>query len=102
MIVVLGIIEVDAADRSRYLAEKVPQVAATRAECGCLDYAFSADSDDPGRVRLVERWERMADLEAHVAALSASTAPERPPVPSRTVAVDVLEARAVRPPWASS
>ena len=100
MIVVLGIIEVDAADRGRYLAEKAPQVAATRAEAGCLDYAFAADATDPGRVRLVERWEHMADLEAHVAAMSASPAPERPPVPSRTVGIEVLEARAVRPPWA--
>ncbi len=100
MIVVLGIFEVDAADRERYLAEKAPQVAATRAEAGCLDYAFGADADDPGRVRLVEQWEHMADLEAHVAALSASPAPEPPPVPSRTVAIEVLEARAVRPPWA--
>jgi len=100
MIVVLGIIEVEAADRERYLAEKAPQVTATRAEAGCLDYAFGADADDPGRVRLVERWEHMADLEAHISALSASPAPERPPVPSRTVAIEVLEARAVRPPWA--
>ena len=99
MIVVLGIIEVDAADRERYLAEKAPQVAATRAEAGCLDYAFGADADDPTRVRLVERWEHMADLEAHVAALSASPAPERPPVASHTVAVEVFEARVVRPPW---
>jgi len=100
MIVVLGIIEVDPADRGRYLAEKAPQVAATRAEAGCLDYAFGADAADPGRVRLVERWEHMADLEAHVAAMRASPAPERPPVPSHTVGIEVLEARAVRPPWA--
>jgi quinol monooxygenase YgiN len=100
MIIVLGIVEVDVADRQRFLEEKAPQVAATRAEAGCLDYSFSADADDPGRVRLVERWETMADLEAHVAALRASPGPSQPPVPSRMVSIDVLEAQAVRPPWA--
>jgi quinol monooxygenase YgiN len=100
VIIVLGVIEVDAGDRARFLEEKGRQVAATRAEAGCIDYAFSADADDPGRVRLVERWETMADLEAHVAALRAGPAPERPPVSSRTLSIDVLDAQAVRPPWA--
>jgi quinol monooxygenase YgiN len=100
MVIVLGVIEVGVGDRDRFLEEKAPQVAATLAEAGCVDYAFAADASDPGRVRLVERWETMADLEAHVAALRAAPPPPRPPVPSHTVAVDVLEARTVRPPWA--
>jgi quinol monooxygenase YgiN len=100
MIVVLGIIEVAVGDRERFLEEKAPQVVATRAEVGCVDYAFAADAEDPGRVRLVERWETMADLEAHVAGLRSAPAPTRPPVPSTMVAIDVLEAEAVRAPWA--
>ena len=100
MIVVLGIIEVADGDRERFLEQKAPQVAATRAEAGCVDYAFAADADDPGRVRLVERWETMADLEAHVAGLRAAPPPAQPRVPSRTVSIDVLDAQAVRPPWA--
>ncbi len=100
MIVVLGVVEVAAGDRGRYLEEKAAQVAATRAEQGCVEYAFSSDADDPGRVRLVERWETMADLEAHVAALRSAPAPTGPTVASRMVAVDVLDAREVRAPWA--
>ncbi len=100
MIVVLGVIEVAADDRVRFLEEKADQVAATRSERGCVDYAFSSDADDPGRVRLVERWETMADLEAHVAALRSTPAPARPPVASRMVAIEVLDAQAVRAPWA--
>ena len=100
MIIVLGIVEVEAEDRGRFLDEKASQVAATRAETGCVDYAFSADAGDPGRVRLVERWETMGDLEAHIAALRAAPAPATPPVPSRMVAIDVLEAEVVTPPWA--
>jgi quinol monooxygenase YgiN len=100
MVIVLGVIEVGVGDRDRFLEEKAPQVAATLTETGCVDYAFAADAAHPGRVRLVERWETMADLEAHVAALRAAPPPTRPPVPSHTVAVDVLEAQTVRPPWA--
>jgi quinol monooxygenase YgiN len=100
MIIVLGVFEVGAGDRDRFLEEKAAQVATTRAETGCIDYAFAGDASDPGRVRLVERWETMADLEAHVAALRSAPPPTTPPVPARTVAVDVLDARMVRAPWA--
>jgi quinol monooxygenase YgiN len=100
MIIVLGIIEVDAGDRQRYLEEKAPQEVATRDEAGCIEYVFSAEAGDPGRVRLVERWETMADLEAHLAGLRAGPGPDRPPVPSRMVAIDVLEAEVITPPWA--
>jgi quinol monooxygenase YgiN len=100
MIVVLGIFEVEAADRQRFLDEKAAQVRATRTETGCIDYAFAADAGDPGRVRLVEKWESMEALEAHVAGLRAAPPPERPGVASRPVTVEVLEAQPVRPPWA--
>jgi quinol monooxygenase YgiN len=100
MIIVLGVFEVEAGDRDRFLEEKAAQVTATRAEAGCIDYAFAGDAADPGRVRLVERWETMADLEAHVAALRSAPPPTTPQVPARTVAVDVLDAQVVRAPWA--
>ncbi len=99
MIIVLGTIEVGVDDRQRYLEEKAPQVESTLGEAGCIDYCFAADSGDPSRVRLVERWATMADLEAHVAGLRAAPAPEGQPVPSRMVAFDVLQADPVTPPW---
>ena len=37
----------------------------TRKEPGCLTYAFSVDINDPTMVRIFERWESMAALEAH-------------------------------------
>ena len=100
MIVVLGTFEVEAAERQRFLDEKVQQVATTLAETGCIDYAFAADAGDPGRVRLVERWASMADLESHVAGLRAAPPPDRPGVASRPVTLEVLEAQPVRAPWA--
>ena len=99
MIIVLGTYEVDAAERERFLDAKASQVAATRTERGCLAYGFSADAGDPGRVQLVERWESMADLEAHVTALRAAPAAGGA-VPSRMVEVEVYEAHPVAPPWA--
>lgn len=40
---------------------------ATRAEPGCVDYAFAIELGDPGAVRLVERWESAEALRAHFA-----------------------------------
>jgi quinol monooxygenase YgiN len=40
-------------------------VAATRQEDGCLLYAFGEDINDPGTIRIVERWRDWPSLEAH-------------------------------------
>jgi quinol monooxygenase YgiN len=40
-------------------------VAATRKEDGCLLYAFAEDINDPGTIRIVERWRDWPSLEAH-------------------------------------
>ena len=37
----------------------------SRQEPGCHTYAFSVDVSDPTMLRITERWETMADLEAH-------------------------------------
>lgn len=39
----------------------------TRKEPGCQTYAFSVDVNDPTMVRIIERWDDMAALEAHFA-----------------------------------
>lgn len=40
-------------------------IRASRAEDGCLDYAYSLDVLDPGLVRVTERWESREALKAH-------------------------------------
>ncbi len=37
----------------------------SRKEPGCITYAFSVDVSDPSMVRISERWNSAADLEAH-------------------------------------
>ena len=43
----------------------VEMVRASRAEDGCLDYAFARDLADPDTLILFERWRDAAALEAH-------------------------------------
>ncbi|MBX3708084.1 MAG: antibiotic biosynthesis monooxygenase [Pseudomonadales bacterium] len=40
---------------------------ASRAEPGCEDYCFSVELNDPGVLRITERWRDMAALIAHFA-----------------------------------
>lgn len=40
-------------------------IAATRAEDGCLLYAYARDVVDPGLVRVLEKWRDRAALDAH-------------------------------------
>ncbi len=100
MIIVVGTIEVAEGDRSRFLDSRREQVTKSLAEAGCLDYSFAADAGDPCRVRLLERWEQMGDLEAHLAGLRSSGSAPEPAVPSRYVDMAVYDATPAEPPWA--
>jgi len=64
MLIVAGHLIVAASDRDRYVADSAGAVAAARAADGCLDFAVSADSVDPRRVNVFERWETRALLGA--------------------------------------
>ncbi|MCR5976727.1 antibiotic biosynthesis monooxygenase [Gordonia jinghuaiqii] len=64
MVIVAGSLEVEPAGRRVYLDGCLPVVEAARRAPGCLDFAVSADSLDPGRVNVFERWESQAAVEA--------------------------------------
>jgi quinol monooxygenase YgiN len=67
MIVIEGTIRLpaDGIEAARPAMEAM--VRASRAETGCLDYAYSLDLIDPGLVRVTERWESREALKAHFA-----------------------------------
>ncbi len=96
MIVVAGCFDVAEEDRRAYLDSKAAQAAHTLWETGCHEYAFSADDAHTGRVRLIELWESMADFQAHLANLKAST-PHRSPIVVLASDVKIFEATPIQP-----
>ena len=70
-VIVAGHIDVEPGRREEFLAGRQAGIAASRAEAGCIEYVLSADSSDPGRVRIFERWETIEDLRAHLAGMAA-------------------------------
>jgi len=40
-------------------------ITATRAEAGCLDYAYAEDVGEPGLIHVFELWTEQAALDAH-------------------------------------
>jgi quinol monooxygenase YgiN len=70
VIIVAGYIDVDPAGRDQFLADRQASCEASRVEPGCLEYVFSADSSNPARIRLFERWESKEALGTHLAGLA--------------------------------
>jgi quinol monooxygenase YgiN len=67
MIVVAGSVPI-APDKLDSVREAIAVVCqATRTEQGCISYDFSFDAGDPSLVRVFERWETAAALDAHLA-----------------------------------
>ncbi|MEM8905281.1 MAG: putative quinol monooxygenase [Actinomycetota bacterium] len=64
-IAILGAVHVRADQRATLLDRARPLIEASRAEEGCLDYAFLPDPHDPTLVRIVELWEDEAALRHH-------------------------------------
>lgn len=62
MLIVAGWLEVDASVRDQYVADCAEAVRQARAADGCLEYAVAADTLDPGRVVVYERWESEEQL----------------------------------------
>ncbi len=98
MIIVTGNYQIQPDDRDRFLRSKRDQVERTRKETGCLEYAFSADADQPDLVRLIELWASMDDLHAHVRGLR-SAPPQPQGVEVVSTKVTVYEATPATPPW---
>jgi quinol monooxygenase YgiN len=77
VVIVGGSFEVDPGQRDAFLTERHEVMRTSRAEPGCLEYTFSADPLDPGRVVLFERWESQRALDDHLVRLRAAPAQDR-------------------------
>lgn len=64
MLIVVGHLVLDPADRDAHVAASAGAVRLARAADGCLDFAVSADPVDPGRVNVFERWSSAEELRA--------------------------------------
>src|SRR5438045_8021275 len=76
-VIVAGHIDVEPGRRDEFLAGRQEAIQKSRAEAGCIEYVFSADSSDPGRVRMFERWESIEAMRARIAGMAAE-----PPAPA--------------------
>jgi quinol monooxygenase YgiN len=65
LIIIEGVIRIRDLNLARPAMEEM--IRASRAEAGCIDYAYAIDLLDPGLVRVSERWESREALAAHVA-----------------------------------
>jgi quinol monooxygenase YgiN len=75
MVIVAGYFEVDPTAREAFIASRTESMRSSRAEEGCLVYAFSPDPLDPARVLLFERWESKEALAAHLSRLRSGPRP---------------------------
>lgn len=62
MLIIAGHLLVDPAERDAYVADCARVVELARSSAGCLDFALTADTLDPARIAVYERWESEADL----------------------------------------
>jgi quinol monooxygenase YgiN len=62
VLIIAGYLIVARADRNAYVAECVATVEAARVAPGCLDYSITADTVNPDRIIIYERWESEHEL----------------------------------------
>ena len=67
MIMVSGTFRLPADGLARALPAMSAMMAASRAEPGCIAYAYAQDLLDPTLIHVVERWRDRAALAAHFA-----------------------------------
>ncbi len=66
MLIVAGEIRMQPGTRQQFLDAVAPVVAATCAERGCRQYAFTPDPDDADLIRLYELWDDESCLLDHL------------------------------------
>ena len=98
MLIIAGHLDLDPADRARYVAAFADLVRRARRAPGCLDLAIAADPLDEGRVNTYERWQSWDEVTAWRA---VANAPEVD-VEIRSVDVAMWDATGERDPFTQS
>lgn len=62
MLIIAGHLQVDPAERDAYVEGCTAVVEAARSAPGNLEFSLTADSVDPGQIRIYERWDDEATL----------------------------------------
>jgi quinol monooxygenase YgiN len=65
MIIIEGTVRLPPENIEKAREAMTAMVLASRAEDGCIDYAYAVDLLDPGLIRVSERWESRDALNAH-------------------------------------
>ena len=65
MLIVAGTVRVPPQNLADFRPHMLAMLTATRAEDGCLDYAYAEDVAEPGLIRVFELWRDQAALDAH-------------------------------------
>jgi quinol monooxygenase YgiN len=62
MLIIAGYLVTEPTDRDAFVAAGAKAVSMARSAPGCLDFSITADTLDPARVNVFERWESEDDL----------------------------------------
>ncbi|WP_369805004.1 putative quinol monooxygenase [Pseudonocardia sp. MH-G8] len=62
MLIVAGYLITEPTDRDAFVAEGAKAVSMARSAQGCLDFSITADTVDPARINIFERWESEDEL----------------------------------------
>jgi quinol monooxygenase YgiN len=62
MLIIAGYLVTAGEDRDAFVAEGAKVVSLARGAPGCLDFSITADTLDPQRVNVFERWETEEEL----------------------------------------
>ena len=64
-LIIAGTVRVPPENLEAFKPHMVAMLTASRAEDGCLEYAYAQDVADPGLIRVYEVWCDQAALDAH-------------------------------------
>jgi len=64
-LIIAGTVRVPAQNVETLRPRMLEMVSASRAEDGCVDYAYAEDVGDPGLIRVFEIWRDQTALDAH-------------------------------------